>query len=189
MSVPMFAQCGYEAVSMREIAAAVGIQAAALYYHFPDKQSLYLATMDYAFSNQLQRPISALSGNGSPIAQLQRFVTTLVQDLTNDPDLLLLLQRERLDGDEARLKLLVDRLFAPPLLALIRLLEELAPDRDSTMLARTISGMVLHHLETLPTAHLMPGWKPEHNAPDVIVRHLCGLLQAMFGETDAHDVD
>ena len=40
-----------------------------------------------------------------------------------------------------RLKLLVDRLFAPPLLALIRLLEELAPDRDSTMLARTISGM------------------------------------------------
>lgn len=181
MSVPMFARRGYEAVSMREIAAAVGVQAAALYYHFPDKQSLYLATMDYAFKDQLKRPTAALNGDDLPLVRLQRFVATLVEDLTNDPDLLLLLQRERLDGDEARLKLLVDQLFAPPLLALTRLLGELAPDRDPTLLAQSISGMVLHHLEILPTAHLMPGWKPEHNIQDVIVRHLCGLLQAMFG--------
>ncbi len=188
MSEPMFAQRGYEAVSMREIAAAVGIQAAALYYHFPDKQSLYLATMDYAFRDQLQRPTAALNGDGLPLVRLQRFVATLVEYLTNDLDLLLLLQRERLDGDEARQKLLVDQLFAPPLSALIGLLEELAPDRDSTLLAMSISGMVLHHLEILPTAHLLPGWKPEHSSPDVIVRHLCGLLQAMFGESHAHSI-
>lgn len=187
MSVPLFAQRGYEAVSMREIAAAVGIQAPALYYHFPDKQSLYLAVMDYAFTDQLKRPTDALTGDGPPFARLQRFVATLVEELTNNPDLLLLLQRERIDGDEVRRKLLVDLLFAPPLLALTRLLAELVPDRDPTLLALSISGMVMFHLETRATAHLMPGWKPEHADPDQIVRHLCELLQAMFGGGHAND--
>lgn len=85
MSVPLFAQRGYEAVSMREIAAAVGIQAPALYYHFPDKQSLYLAVMDYAFTDQLKRPTDALTGDGPPFARLQRFVATLVEELANNP--------------------------------------------------------------------------------------------------------
>lgn len=86
-----------------------------------------------------------------------------------------------------RKKLLVDQLFAPPLLALTRLLEELVPDRDPTLLALSISGMVMFQLETRATAHLLPGWKPEHAESDQIVRHLCELLQAMFGAGHAND--
>lgn len=184
MSVPLFAQRGYEAVSMREIAAAVGIQAPALYYHFPDKQNLYMAVMCYAFQDQLQGPVAALTGDGAPFLRLKRFVATLVEDLTDDPDLLLLLQRERIDGDEARQRLLVDQLFAQPMLAMVGLMQELAPDQDATLLAMSVTGMVLHHLESRPTAHLMPGWKPEHADPALLTRHLCGLLQAMFGVDD-----
>lgn len=187
MSAPLFAQYGYEAVSMRDIATAVGVQAAALYYHFPDKQGLYLAVMNYVFSDKLKEPLAVLNSDDPPLERLQRFVATLVRDLNNDRDLLLLLQRERIDGDEVRWKLLIDQLFTPPILALNRLLEKLAPDRDTTLLAMSITGMVMHHLETLSTAHLMPGWKSEYADPDYLTRHLCGLLRAMFGaDHDGH---
>lgn len=186
-SMPLFARHGYDGVSMRELAAAVGVQAAALYYHFPDKPSLYLAVMEHAFRDRLQAPMAALTGDAPPFRRLQRFIATMVAELSENPDLLLLLQRERIDGDEARHKLLVDRLFTPPLLALVGLMRELAPDRDATLVVMSVTGMVLHHLESLPMAHLMPGWRPEHAEPERLVRHLCGLLQAMFGVADADD--
>lgn len=36
----LFVRCGYEAVTMRDIADRIGYTATALYYHFPDKASL-----------------------------------------------------------------------------------------------------------------------------------------------------
>lgn len=41
----LFARHGYAAVSMRRIAAAVGVQAGALYFYTPDKQSLLFDLM------------------------------------------------------------------------------------------------------------------------------------------------
>jgi len=42
----LFARHGYEAVSMRQIAAAVGVQAAALYRYFPTKEALLFTLLD-----------------------------------------------------------------------------------------------------------------------------------------------
>jgi AcrR family transcriptional regulator len=39
-ALKLFAARGFAAVSMREIAGEVGVQAAALYNHFPNKQAL-----------------------------------------------------------------------------------------------------------------------------------------------------
>ena len=41
----LFAAHGYRGVSMREIADAVGVSKAGLYYHFRDKESLFLAIL------------------------------------------------------------------------------------------------------------------------------------------------
>jgi AcrR family transcriptional regulator len=40
VALELFAQSGYAAVSMRAIAAATGVQAGAIYNHFPTKQDL-----------------------------------------------------------------------------------------------------------------------------------------------------
>jgi AcrR family transcriptional regulator len=40
----LFSTKGYDATSMREIGAAVGISAAALYHHFPSKEEIFCAT-------------------------------------------------------------------------------------------------------------------------------------------------
>lgn len=44
----LFAKQGYEAVSMRDIAGAVDIQAASLYNHFNSKETLWKAVLDHA---------------------------------------------------------------------------------------------------------------------------------------------
>jgi AcrR family transcriptional regulator len=41
----LFIQQGYHALSMRQIAAAVGVSKPALYYHFRDKEELFLAVV------------------------------------------------------------------------------------------------------------------------------------------------
>jgi AcrR family transcriptional regulator len=45
-----FVASGYHAVSMREIAEAVGASKAAIYYYFTDKESLLLAIMEHSLT-------------------------------------------------------------------------------------------------------------------------------------------
>lgn len=46
-SLRLFSQKGYDGVSMREIAAAVGIKGASIYNHFKGKEELFNAIFDY----------------------------------------------------------------------------------------------------------------------------------------------
>ncbi|MCB0152930.1 MAG: helix-turn-helix transcriptional regulator, partial [Caldilineaceae bacterium] len=41
----LFVERGYRGISMREIAEAVGMTKAALYYHFRDKEQLFVALL------------------------------------------------------------------------------------------------------------------------------------------------
>lgn len=47
-ALDMFSKKGYAAVSMRDIAAAVGIRASSLYYHFKSKQDIFDAVIKRA---------------------------------------------------------------------------------------------------------------------------------------------
>ena len=73
-SVRLIAHHGYEAVSMRQLAAEVGVQAAALYRYFPTKEDLLFALMEghmreLAASWETARPASS-----DPAARLAAFV-------------------------------------------------------------------------------------------------------------------
>ncbi len=46
----LFVEKGYHAISMREIADAVGMTKAALYYHFRDKEQLFMAILEGVLS-------------------------------------------------------------------------------------------------------------------------------------------
>jgi AcrR family transcriptional regulator len=46
-AVKLFAQKGYASVTMREIAAEVGIKAASIYNHYDSKESLLTAMVEY----------------------------------------------------------------------------------------------------------------------------------------------
>ena len=68
----LFARQGYAAVSMRQIAAAVGVQAGTLYTYTPDKQALLADLLE----SHMQDLLAAWSDDAEadPLARLERFV-------------------------------------------------------------------------------------------------------------------
>jgi AcrR family transcriptional regulator len=55
-AVQLFAEYGYHAAPLRDIARIAGIQAASIYHHYPNKQSLLVEIME----THMQRLISAM---------------------------------------------------------------------------------------------------------------------------------
>jgi len=176
LAIPLFAKSGYAGVSMRDIANVVGIKAASLYHHFPDKQSLYLQAIARAFEDKAQGFAEALTVTGTPKKRLAGFVQIFTTLMSKDPYFRLLLQRELLDGDEQRLKLLAKEVFREPFIAMEEFAEELVPGCDTHMAAMSIASLILYHLETAPIRRYLPGGKARHNKPDVIADHVTRLL-------------
>lgn len=161
---------------MRDIAKTVGVTAASLYHHFPDKEALYLQTMAKAFEDKAEGFEKALSATGTAEQRLEKFVATFTKLMSDDPDFRALLQRELLDGDETRLKLLAEQVFREPFVAMEALVSELVPSCDAHMLAISMASLILYHLETAPIRRFFPGGKAKHNKPTVIARHVTRLL-------------
>jgi TetR/AcrR family transcriptional regulator len=175
-AVRLFARAGFSGVPMRQIAEAVGVTPAALYYHFPDKQSLYLEAMARAFADKAEGISAALTQSGSAVERLEGFILSFSELMSADPDFRALLHRELLDGDEARLRLLAEKVFQQQFRAIAGLAEELAPQCDPHLLAISMAGLILFHFETAPLRRFLPGGKAEHNDPRVVAKHATRLL-------------
>lgn len=80
----LFARQGYAAVSMRQIAAAVGVQAGALYAYTPDKQALLADLLE----SHMQDLLAAWSDDSgaNPLARLERFVRFHIDFSLDSPD-------------------------------------------------------------------------------------------------------
>jgi TetR/AcrR family transcriptional regulator len=180
-AIPLFARSGFTGVSMRDIARAVGITQAALYHHYPDKQRLYLAAMAQAFADKADGIAAAVESGGTPAERLQRFVARFTGLMAGDPDFRALLQRELLDGDEVRLRMLAEQVFVQPFRAMTRLAQDLAPDCDPHLLAISMAGLVLFHFETAPVRRFLPGGSQTHDDPAEVARHVLRLLSRALG--------
>jgi AcrR family transcriptional regulator len=74
IAAELFMKDGYRAVGMREIAAAVGIKTASLYYHFASKEDLLYAICLDVSRDYNRGEIPILSGPGSYTQRLGTFV-------------------------------------------------------------------------------------------------------------------
>ncbi|TPK92075.1 TetR/AcrR family transcriptional regulator [Mesorhizobium sp. B2-4-12] len=73
-AVNLIARYGYEAMSMRRLAAEVGVQAAALYRYFPTKEDLLFTLMREHMEGLSQAWENARPDHADPIAQLAAYV-------------------------------------------------------------------------------------------------------------------
>jgi AcrR family transcriptional regulator len=73
-AVGLIARYGYEAVSMRQLAAQVGVQAAAIYRYFPTKQDLLVSLMREHMHGLTQSWEAARPQSNNPPARLAAFV-------------------------------------------------------------------------------------------------------------------
>jgi TetR/AcrR family transcriptional regulator len=55
-ALDVFSQKGFEGTTTKEIAAAAGITEAIIFRHFPSKQALYTAVLDYKLQSHAQSP-------------------------------------------------------------------------------------------------------------------------------------
>ncbi|MEM7751953.1 MAG: TetR/AcrR family transcriptional regulator [Pseudomonadota bacterium] len=69
----LFAEHGYEGVSMRDIAGSVGIRQSAIYNHFPSKQHLLVDLMVSHMEHLLDAMRAAVGTSGSPVDRLTAF--------------------------------------------------------------------------------------------------------------------
>ena len=174
----LFARDGFDKVSMRDIAGAVGIRAPALYNHVPDKEHLYLESIAHAFQGKAEALARAVEGDEPAWVRLERYVACLARLFIEDPDALRLIQREVLDGDDARLRTLAEQIFLRPFQDTMDLAAALNPALDPHLLAVSVKSLVLDHIKFTRLRRLLPGYRPEHDDPEVIARHVCRLQHA-----------
>ncbi len=81
----LFAQHGYAAVSMRQIAAEVGVQAGALYAYIDDKQALLFHLMESHMEHLLES-WQAEAAAPDPLARLESFTRFHIRYHLDRPD-------------------------------------------------------------------------------------------------------
>jgi len=84
-AVAVMGEVGYEAASVRDMAARAGVSVAALYYHFPSKADLLREFLDEAWEVSLARIERRLRLAGDdPFARLDSVVGTIVASQIHD---------------------------------------------------------------------------------------------------------
>lgn len=89
-----FARRGYDAVSLREVAARVGLTKPALYYHFPSKAELYDTVLHEDAGALLQLVSEARLDEGSFVERLDRLGALFCDFLGDRPAVARLFLRE-----------------------------------------------------------------------------------------------
>ena len=187
LSIPLFAQRGYDGVSMRDIASAAGLTPAALYYHFPDKDHLYLNAVAKEFAEKAAPLKCALEGPGDAWARLEAFVTETAQLLAAEKDFLRLMQWVQIDNDDTRNRKLAEHVFEPLFTSVYELAGELGPNHDAYMLTISIFSLIVFPFQKGEGRQLMPGYHPDKDKPEVLSRHVIGLLRAMQSQADSNE--
>jgi AcrR family transcriptional regulator len=85
----LFRQHGYAAVSLRDIAAAVGMKTGSLYYHFDSKESLVEEILTLGTQGAMAASIEAVAALGAgadPVDKLEAVFTAHTQFLHHEED-------------------------------------------------------------------------------------------------------
>lgn len=81
----LYRKGGYSAVTMREIAARLGIKAPSLYHHFSSKDDIFAALQERAFELQLQAELRS-QANPDALADLREFFWRYAEFSKAHPD-------------------------------------------------------------------------------------------------------
>ena len=183
-AIELFHRHGYNGVSVRDIASAVGITPPALYNHYPNKKALYRAAIAAAFEDKALRLLVVLDDSGAPMQRLERFLHAATTEVRQSPEFRCLIERELLDGDGERLEFLGQTVFARVQRPFMQLLQELRPGCDAFLLSEMVFGMLKQHDSMgLLHPHMDMGIRLTRS-PDQIARQVMAVLTPYFTEAE-----
>lgn len=135
---------------MRDLARACAITPAALYHHFDNKKSLYVASIKHAFAERTQELNPLLEQFERGEETVRGIVRWFVGLVAGDKIFRRLLHRELLEGDEGRLKLITEQVLRAPFEKISATLEQVYPNADAPFVGISTISIVLGHLELAP---------------------------------------
>jgi AcrR family transcriptional regulator len=175
-AVRLFAKIGYNGTSMRSIARAVGVSAAALYNHFPSKENLYQQALKQAFTDKGNNLLKDLSNGNSAQQRLTSLIGGLCSMMAKDADFTTLVSREMAENNDKRLRVMSEQVFSDIYGQICKLSEELFPELDPHLAACSIVGLVFFPMESRKLRRHLPGWNEENDDPSRITAHASSLL-------------
>ena len=107
----LFAEKGYSATSLGDVADRVGIRSPSLYNHFKNKEALYEAVLERLLAD-FSAPLAELDRGPVTYERVFDWLETIVRQHHANPNLARLLQHAALSGGPHTNEL-IDRLFRP----------------------------------------------------------------------------
>lgn len=97
----IFARDGYAAAKMQEIADRVGIQRPSLFYHFKNKEALFVAAHEQVFARIGTLFRESLAPGGEPFTKLDRLSRAVLAVMAEEPDFARMIVRTAVDRHPA----------------------------------------------------------------------------------------
>jgi TetR/AcrR family transcriptional regulator len=142
----LFAETGFDAVSMNAIAERAGVCKANVFHHFKSKNALYLEVLKSA-CNDSRSQINRLGcGSGALVERLRDFSQSHLANILRDEKLSRLIQRDLLENGPQRGKEFAEQVFGQNFASLVEILRagqnsgELRKEIDPAMLATLLIG-------------------------------------------------
>lgn len=135
----LFAEHGFAAARLEDVAARLGIQRPALFYYYRDKRALYRAVLEGVFGDLLARLRSALAGPGALPGRIDAAVSAWVRYVAERPATARLLLREAAESS-GRDRAFLARLTRP----LVELAERIFAEGRRRGLLRPIPSELFH---------------------------------------------
>lgn len=158
----LYADRGYEGVSMRNVAAEVGVGPANLYHHFKDKDALIRETLIRVFGARAEAMLAELPQKASAEEKLRWLVEWFVRQLWED------------------------RVFDQPFRQLSAILAECARELDPLLSAVSVSALILGHYQLAAGLPYLPEARTEHSSPETVSRHVIQLLERVVDAGRLH---
>lgn len=103
-AVALFHQRGYDATSMRDIASAVGVMPASIYYHYDSKEALLVAAVTEGARLLEEAVVAAIRDESEPWARLERACEAHLTTLLHGPEVVRVLYVELQRRREGRVE-------------------------------------------------------------------------------------
>lgn len=142
----LFAETGFDAVSMNAIAERAGVSKANVFHHFKSKNALYLEVLKTACGESRPQIDQLGSGSGTLVERLRNFSQSHLANILRDEKISRLIQRDLLENGPQRGKELAEQVFGQNFASLVDILRtgqkkgELRKGIDPAMLATLLIG-------------------------------------------------
>ena len=177
----LFAERGYDAVSMHAIATRAGMCKANVFHHFTSKNALYIAVLRQACRDSDEN-LHKLEGTHLPFAQrLAGFAREHLSHVLERHKVSRLIQREMLHSDPGRAQEMAEKIFGDKFQRLVAVLREgrergeLRADVDPAMVATLLIGANVFFFEARDLLCHFPDVSFAAD-PDRYSRHLVDIL-------------